>query len=115
MEKCEWCPVDGHCRLAGSRRSCQKVRDGDVRFLALARGEVPSQVPLPRLVASAVQAAATFVAAGCPLADEETVAARLAACAGCDARKDGRCTACGCVLAAKARLSTEECPLGRWP
>ncbi len=41
----------------------------------------------------------------------------LAVCAACDRWDDqaGRCLECGCYMALKSRLATEQCPLGRWP
>lgn len=39
---------------------------------------------------------------------------RLAACDACDANDLGQCSACGCFVAAKARLGAESCPKNRW-
>ena len=41
---------------------------------------------------------------------------RIAICNGCE-RYDTptkRCMECGCFLSLKAKLTTEECPLGKW-
>lgn len=40
--------------------------------------------------------------------------ARLAVCQGCPDRNGARCDKCGCVLAWKAGLATERCPMRRW-
>lgn len=41
----------------------------------------------------------------------------LAICAACEKwdEQAKRCLECGCFMALKARLATEQCPLGRWP
>lgn len=69
-------------------------------------------------------------AAGIDRADDETIRARLLTCAGCPQLERNpllhlppgasgvspasRCRACGCFVAAKARLASESCPEGRW-
>lgn len=40
---------------------------------------------------------------------------RLKICKTCPANKYWICTKCGCVLAAKTRVYTEECPDNKWP
>jgi hypothetical protein len=46
--------------------------------------------------------------------NDEVAQTRLKVCAGCNFRKWGVCTVCGCALQAKARLLDEECPKGYW-
>ena len=46
-----------------------------------------------------------------PLADEPTVARRLAVCAACaDLRYGTTCRWCGCLVAVRARLADKTCP-----
>lgn len=44
----------------------------------------------------------------------ETIAKRLTVCSGCPFENNGTCMECGCILAEKARMSTEDCPQGYW-
>lgn len=63
-------------------------------------------------------ATAKWLAAGSPLRTREQLAECLAICGTCELYKPGlvaTCGKCGCVLAAKARMATEVCPLGKWP
>jgi hypothetical protein len=63
------------------------------------------------------QQAENFLAAvkrAFPLKIAEDIVHREAACAECVYRKGLRCTACGCILAAKQKLATEHCPIGAW-
>ena len=49
-------------------------------------------------------------------APREVVEARRVICRECPERdKNDVCRECGCALAAKRRLLTEDCPLGKWP
>jgi hypothetical protein len=70
-------------------------------------------------------AAANFLTAvdrhivgGMRMVSEEVYQRRLAACAACDFFRDDQCLKCGCRLTgdviAKARWTSETCPLGRW-
>ncbi len=52
-------------------------------------------------------------------ATKEVMAARLAICNACPLLKDGRCGTketggCSCFVAQKARLKSQQCPLGKW-
>lgn len=54
---------------------------------------------------------------GMPLTDETAYRERLGACAQCDLLiNETHCSHpdCGCPVARKARLATEECPLKKW-
>jgi hypothetical protein len=48
------------------------------------------------------------------LAPEEVVQKRLEICDGCEHKKLGICTKCGCIIAAKTRSVHAECPLQKW-
>lgn len=39
---------------------------------------------------------------------------RLKICGPCEFAKAGFCKKCGCILAAKTRVKTEKCPIGKW-
>lgn len=39
---------------------------------------------------------------------------RLESANGRKLKKFSRCPECGCILSLKAKLSTEECPVGKW-
>lgn len=54
------------------------------------------------------------------LVDDETFDARITACTECeppDGYRNGRVCEhpdCGCLLVAKARVRSQDCPIGRW-
>ena len=56
---------------------------------------------------------------GEPVADNATVAARLATCRACPDLQFGgtTCRHCGCLVAVRARLANKDCPapVSRWP
>lgn len=70
--------------------------------------------------ASLTRAAARWARAGMPMASPEVLAARMEQCRACEhwdakaLRGTGRCRHCGCSTAAKLRLATEKCPVGKW-
>ena len=49
-------------------------------------------------------------------ADDETIAKRRALCDSCEVRNElvDICTACGCFIPAKIRLTESECPMELW-
>jgi hypothetical protein len=51
---------------------------------------------------------------GIDAADEETVEKRKKLCIGCDKYDFGVCSDCGCFCAAKVKLTSEKCPIGKW-
>lgn len=50
------------------------------------------------------------------LVDDETYAERLATCLTCDnfVQETSQCELCTCIVYAKARLTSEQCPLSKW-
>tara|TARA_R100000781_G_C4039070_1_gene113331 strand:- start:165 stop:530 length:366 start_codon:yes stop_codon:yes gene_type:complete len=59
---------------------------------------------------------AKFLAAGAPIIDQEGYENRLIECNKCEhlIRKSMRCGECGCLLQAKAKMKTANCPLYKW-
>lgn len=58
---------------------------------------------------------AKALALGQPVTVSKPVyAKRINACGTCVQLAGKRCRACGCVVEIKARLATEQCPLGKW-
>jgi rubrerythrin len=47
--------------------------------------------------------------------NEKRAADRMNVCRECDKFTGYRCRVCGCVMAAKTRIPSAKCPLGRWP
>ena len=48
-------------------------------------------------------------------ATDEKAEERINICVQCDKFNDlGLCTECGCVMAAKVKIETSSCPLGKW-
>jgi hypothetical protein len=47
-------------------------------------------------------------------AEQSEYEQRQAICANCEFLDSDRCKKCGCFVAAKARLKTESCPIGKW-
>lgn len=87
-----------------------RAADGSLQF-----DPMPSA---PRLAGNVLRSTATVVAhaarTGVILADPEQSATRLALCQNCEQLQAGRCTLCGCYMAAKSRLAAMRCPLGVW-
>lgn len=51
---------------------------------------------------------------GIDAADAETVQNRKNICLGCEKYNFGVCEDCGCFTAAKVKLNSEACPMGKW-
>jgi hypothetical protein len=68
--------------------------------------------------ANFLTAVESHIVGGMKTVSEEVYQQRLAACAACDFFRDNHCLQCGCRLAgdvvAKARWTTESCPMGHW-
>jgi hypothetical protein len=65
---------------------------------------------LKRVVVAVASGSKVFVG-------EKLTAQRISICQRCPAflPKTGQCDECGCFVKAKAKLSTEACPLHKWP
>lgn len=103
------------------RHLCLEHPDPAVRarYSAWVMGEpMPIQPPgLFKRLGTASKAAVRFARSGMATADQATVEERRSICRGCD-RFDAEadmCRECGCYLAAKVRMASEACPLGKWP
>lgn len=51
---------------------------------------------------------------GIDASDEKTVNKRKELCLSCDRYDFGVCSDCGCFCAAKVKLTSEKCPIGKW-
>jgi len=69
---------------------------------------------------SLAQATGSWAKGGFKLADESTLAGRMAICKACEFwdhsgfAGTGRCQKCGCSTQAKLRMATSKCPEGKW-
>lgn len=86
------------------------------------QGEPRIQIPwwkqATNVASAAGRAASQAVRGGEVLVSSEVAGSRLAVCrSGCAhyIPRSGRCTKCGCFVSAKAKLATEDCPMGLWP
>lgn len=69
-------------------------------------------------IESVTGAALKWVQSGSPLRTTEELTECLTVCRDCpeyQLHPIARCKSCGCFLSAKARMATEDCPLGKWP
>lgn len=62
-----------------------------------------------------LDAAKDLIAGNLEFVSDEVEKERLAICEPCEVNMMGVCTACGCVIRAKAKLTKGECPLEFWP
>lgn len=56
-----------------------------------------------------------FAVSGFQYVTEDEWRERLAVCDVCEHRTGKRCAECGCFVESKAKLRSDNCPLGRWP
>jgi hypothetical protein len=66
-------------------------------------------------VVSFLRAIAQHIAEGCPHLAEDSLRKRFATCEPCQFRSGNTCGDCGCVIAIKARMPSQQCPRGLWP
>jgi hypothetical protein len=87
------------------------------------KGLRPPAYPNPSLLEKAkslAQATGSWAKGGFQVADEATLASRMAICKGCEFWDQsgfvgtGRCQKCGCSTQAKLRMATSKCPEGKW-
>ena len=72
---------------------------------------------LPGIIKQAVNFLGALVQhapAGLPPATKEETERRLAICRTCDFLVQGRCSKCGCPVAATVAWADQHCPLGKW-
>ncbi len=99
---CEWAAKDPPNPME-LRHICERIATSDYPTLI-------------NQVRSVVSAAVGFVASGFAVASDDEKARRLEICKGCERYDDaaGRCKACGCFSAIKARIESQSCPEGKW-
>lgn len=61
-----------------------------------------------------INAAKDFIDGNLEFVSMEEEIRRRNICKPCEVNMAGICTACGCVIRAKAKLTKGECPLGLW-
>ena len=79
-----------------------------------------SQQELPSkggMAVNFIKAVGRHIQDGARKVSKEELEERLKQCDKCVFHKNNRCThmKCGCFLTKKARLKSENCPIGRWP
>ena len=70
-----------------------------------------------KLVANFSKEFTNFAKQGMPIVSKNQYRERVEACETCPHRKNIKCGLCGCIIAAKARMETTNCPdtPSRWP
>lgn len=114
-------PIAPDLRLAYMERWAEK---GIISSSLLNHGSEPGQEkPLPSLMTRGINIAKAGARAGAALITGNTVIAPAAVvttrrniCNACPEKDQTNiCRECGCFLAKKQQLLTENCPLGKWP
>jgi hypothetical protein len=96
--------------------------DREVMIAAWRRSQSPQPVAEPccdkprRSIVSAARGAIGLAkaTAGINAADRDTIEQRYATCQACPHNDCGQCQRCGCWIAPKIRIRSENCPLGTW-
>jgi hypothetical protein len=116
--RCPQCPAtEGNCPGEEAPQLCARAAlDGQDGFRrGLARIALSRSFPtLGRQALNLMGAVGRFVASGLATASPELRAERMVICEGCDRFVGGRCSACGCRLAAKVAMQSESCPIQKW-
>jgi len=61
-----------------------------------------------------VKSVGTWVGAGMPVAEPESINHRITLCRSCEHFKEPLCLKCGCLMMFKTRMATATCPEGKW-
>ena len=112
-DACGWCSIrDQACALPKPVPTAAELE---------AAIKSPRKMPsLARRALNLAAALSAFVADGCRTVDAATYQARLEVCGGtadtprCDQQDGNWCAKCGCHLAEKARMRSQDCPAGKW-
>lgn len=107
---------------------CSKyATDSDFKVLCEKLNSERLNRQLPNIIertGNFIKAGIRYAEAGMPAFLQEGLEQdRLRICSGCTENKDGVCVAinpttgkaCGCFVAAKSKIPTEDCPVGKWP
>lgn len=121
---CNWINIGGNlweCSNCKKQRQWTKEGNPPPRNCSTAPTEGPSFIQMAKNFAVAVK---NHVQDGAQKVTQEAFEARLKQCEGsetdgitkCEAYQDGRCKDknCGCILAFKAQLRSEQCPRQKW-
>ncbi len=78
--------------------------------------DMPTPVPssLPHAAAAFAASLARFVASGFKTVDGPLHELRMGHCRACEFLRGSQCSLCRCLVAKKAWLPHEDCPVGRW-
>ena len=125
-DKCPKCDVRYLLSTSGNSKLCPKCKDMvqveeegkveqgiEVGEKVVEKGELP---PLMEQAANFGHSMVNFAASGFKTTGKGDYDRRLSICHACPANmfNGGRCMDCGCVVALKAKVETEKCPLGFW-
>jgi hypothetical protein len=116
-ESCPVCDDPAQCRAYP--HLWKRLREDPERWRAVHDRLNGKQLAYPSIATqagNAVKALAGFVADGFRTVDDAEQARRFEICRSCDSfdRSQGRCILCGCVARWKARLASQDCPIGKW-
>lgn len=84
------------------------------------KSKIQAPPPLKKQIISFARSMLVWAKNLFPTASKSSYEKRLAICRGCEFydaagwKGRGKCLKCGCCTAAKAKLRTEKCPLGKW-
>lgn len=99
----------GACSGAGDVAQMGKISQQYGKFLA------PAKMPtFAERVASFTRAVAGYISKGCPNVSHDAYTKRVETCRTCKEFNGNECRVCGCFVAAKAEMGSEQCPLGKW-
>lgn len=97
-------PVELAAAPGPARRCCTEAADAAVVPLSYAQ----AAVGFAKSMAKAIEA-------GMPLVSDAVYGQRVGVCHGCGEFNHFQCRICKCLIWAKAKLATEDCPKRLWP
>lgn len=99
----------------GHARFCTLAAEGHAGYISMLCGDdAPPATSFPPLIVQAgnlAGAVGRFVASGMEMSTGSERTRRMEICGGCAFFAEGRCSKCGCSLAAKVAMASEHCPL----
>lgn len=99
----------GACRKSNDKRRMQELIQLHGALL------MPERMPtFAERMASFTTAVAGYISQGCPNVPHDAYTKRVETCRTCKEFNGSECRVCGCFIALKAEMQTENCPLGKW-